>query len=281
MQQEIIPHLFRTEYRKIVAVLCKRFGFNQLETAEDIASDTFLAAAQLWPLRGIPAQPTAWLYQVAKNKALNHFQRRQLFAAKIAPLLQLESLEEGAYQIDLSEENILDSQLRMIFAICNPLLSAEAQIAMALRVLCGFGVEEIAAAFLSNKETIQKRLTRAKEKLRAANLPLECPSEAMMQDRLQNVLKTLYLLFNEGYYSHSNELLRKDLCLEAMRLTQMLVDHAPTQLPEVYALLALMCFQASRLNARKNEWGDIVLYADQDESQWNQPLLARGIQLLH
>src|SRR6266487_2038848 len=211
-QQELIPHLFRTEYRKIVSVLCKHFGFDQIETAEDIASDTFVTAAQTWGLNGAPKNPTSWLYNVAKNKAKNYLQRDSIFKTKIALEIKKSSSELYENEIDLSPQNINDSQLQMMFAICHPSISTEAQIGLSLRILCGFGIEEIADAFLTNKEAINKRLFRAKEKLREENIPIMLPGPADMDDRLAPVLTTIYLLFNEGYYSVSqNKTLRKEL----------------------------------------------------------------------
>lgn len=162
-EHELIPHLFRTEYRKIVSVLCRHFGFEQIETAEDIASDTFLTASEVWGLNGVPPNPTAWLYTVAKNKAKNYLHRDSIYENKIVPVLQNNSTTFYPEEIDLSPQNINDSQLQMMFAICHPSISTEAQIGLALRILCGFGIEEIADAFLANKETINKRLFRAKE----------------------------------------------------------------------------------------------------------------------
>src|ERR1700687_3583277 len=175
MQQELIPHLFRTEYRKIVSVLSKRFGFDQIEIAEDISSDTFLTAAQTWGINGLPENPVAWLYNVAKNKAKNHLQRNNLFENKIAPELKKRASIFDEQEIDLSPQNINDSQLQMMFAICHPSISQEAQIGLSLRILCGFGIEEIADAFLTNKETINKRLFRAREKLREEKITIEMP----------------------------------------------------------------------------------------------------------
>src|SRR6201994_1309050 len=200
-QENVIPHLFRTEYRKIVAVLSRRFGFEQIETAEDIASDTFLTATQSWGINGCPENPVAWLYNVAKNKAINYLQRNTVFERKIVPELKYGTSVSPEPDIDLSPENINDSQLQMMFAICHPSISSEAQIGLSLRILCGFGIEEIANAFLSNKETINKRLFRAKEKLRAEKVKLEFPPPDEIDKRLETVLTTLYLLFNEGYYS--------------------------------------------------------------------------------
>ncbi len=278
MKSELIPHLFRTEFRKITAVLCKHLGIEHLETAEDIVSDTFLLAVETWSYKGVPENPAAWLYTVAKNKAKNYLQRNILFNQKIAPELKstLSNIEE--IEIDLSDKNITDSQLQMLFALCHPSLSAEAQIGLSLRLLCGFGINEIADAFLTNKETINKRLFRAKEKLREQKVPIEFPTQAEINNRLETVLTTLYLLFSEGYYSESNDrVLRKDLCLEAMRLTHLLIENEQTNKPQVNALISLMCFHASRFEARKNEQGELVLYQDQNESLWNQELITKGV----
>jgi RNA polymerase sigma-70 factor (ECF subfamily) len=278
-QQELIPHLFRTEYRKIIAVLCKRFGLGQIEIAEDIASDTFLTAAQTWGIKGLPANPVAWLYNVAKYKAINHLQRDHLFESKIAPAIKNSSTE--GYEIDLSPQNINDSQLQMMFAICHPAISAEAQVGLSLRILCGFGIEEIADAFLTNKETINKRLFRAKEKLREEKIQIELPGPAAIDERLSTVLTTIYLLFSEGYSATHNEILRRDLCLEAMRLCYMLVENPFTNRPPVNALLSLMCFHASRFDARIGSNGEMILYEEQDTHLWNTDLISKGGYFLH
>jgi len=278
-QQELIPHLFRTEYRKIVSVLCKRFGFDQMETAEDLASDTFMTAAQTWALQGIPANPVAWLYHVAKNKAKNHLQREATFNTKVLPQMTAGVTEN---EIDLSPQNINDSQLQMMFAICHPGIPPEAQIGLSLRILCGFGIEEIADAFLSNKETINKRLYRAKEKLREEKIKIELPGLAEIDERLSAVLATIYLLFSEGYYSISNNnTVRRELCFEAMRLCHMLVENKYTNKPAVNALLSLMCFQASRFEARIDKNGELILYEEQDVNLWNADLISQGGYYLH
>jgi RNA polymerase sigma factor (sigma-70 family) len=281
-QQEIIPHLFRTEYRKIVSVLCRHFGFDQIETAEDLTSDTFVTATQTWGIKGLPANPTAWLYNVAKNKAKNHLQRNSLFESKISPEIQSITPQFELTEIDLSPQNINDSQLQMMFAICHPVIPPEAQIGLSLRILCGFGIDEIADAFLSNKETINKRLYRAKEKLREEKISIAIPNEQEIDQRLAPVLTTIYLLFNEGYYSEStNNILRKDLCLEAMRLCTMLVENKQTNKPAVNALLALICFHASRFEARINKNGEPVLYDDQDTALWDPELISKGAYFLN
>ena len=280
-QQELIPHLFRSEFRKITAVLCKHFGIEHIETAEDIAGDTFLQAVETWTYKGLPANPTAWLYTVAKNKAKNYFHRSNIFSEKIAGDIKNSSPQTEESEINLSEENITDSQLQMLFAICHPSIPAEAQIGLALRILCGFGINEIANAFLTNNETINKRLLRAKEKLRAEKVKIGFPGKTEINNRLEAVLTTLYLLFSEGYYSESDDtILREDLCEEAMRLTYMLIENEQTNQPRVNALYSLICFHSSRFAARKNEKGEIVLYHDQDETLWNQELIIKGIYFL-
>ncbi len=281
--KELIPDLFRKEFTKMVAVISKLYGLQHIEIAEDIVSETFLTATENWTEKGIPANPTAWLYAVAKQKTLYHFRRKKIFDEKIIPQIKVfaDTITETK-EMDFSTKNIKDSQLEMMFAICDPAIASEAQIALALRVLCGFGIEEIAEAFFSNKETINKRLFRAKEKLRAEKIQLEMPPENEIDLRLDNVLHIIYLLFNEGYYSSSNNaVLRKDLCAEAIRLTYMLVENEETNAPAANGLLALMCFQASRFEARTGADGKIILYDDQDASLWDAELIARGKSFLN
>jgi len=281
-QQELIPHLFRTEFSKITAVLCKLFGIEHIEIAEDLASETFLSALETWAYKGIPENPTAWLHSVAKNKAKNYIHRNHIFSEKVAPQIKYSLTGNEEIEIDMSDKNISDSQLQMLFAICHPAISPEAQIGLALRVLCGFGIDEIANAFLTNKENINKRLFRAREKLRLEKVPIEFPGQAEIANRLETVLTTLYLLFSEGYYSESRDsVLREDLCLEAMRLTFLLIENEQTNQPIVNALFSLMCFHSSRFAARKNENGEIVLYQDQDETLWDYELITKGAYFLH
>lgn len=281
-QQELIPHLFRTEFSKIAAVLCKLFGIEHMEAAEDLTSETFLAAMETWTYKGIPENPSAWLYTVAKNKARNYIKRHNLFAGKIIPVIKNRAETVETVDIDLSDKNISDSQLQMLFAVCHPSLPADAQIGLALRILCGFGIDEIATALLSSKDAVEKKLYRAKTKLRTEKVLIAFPGPGEISNRLQTVLTTLYLLFNEGYYSESSDtVLREELCIEAMRLTYLLIENEPTNLPEVNALLALMCFHASRFAARKDQNGETVLYNDQDETLWNQELITKGMYFLN
>jgi RNA polymerase sigma factor (sigma-70 family) len=274
-QNELIPKLFKTEYRKIIAVLCKFFGIEHIEIAEDLTNDTFLLATETWGLKGIPENPTAWLYTVAKNKTKDYLRRNKVFEEKIS--LELAYEHNEIPEIDLSNNHINDSQLQMIFAVCNPNIPIEAQIGLALRILCGFGIEEIAESFLTNKETINKRLQRAKEKLRQTNFSIELPNENELNQRLETVLTTIYLLFNEGYYSSTqNQILRKELCIEAMRLNLLLLENALTNQPNVNALMSLMCFHASRFEARTDENGEQILHENQNKDLWNKELIAKG-----
>lgn len=281
-KQQLIPNLFRTEFSKIVSVLCKTYGISNIQLAEDIASETFLVATETWSLKGIPENPKAWLYAVAKNKTKDYFKRKSLFRGKIIPELSNEQNVEDAdfIDIDLSSENIEDSQLKMLFTICNPVLSTEAQISLALRVLCGFGIAEIANALLTSKSTINKRLQRAKTNYKKHNIQLALPQANELLERQDNVLTIIYLLFNEGYYSSITEKkIRKNLCLDAMRLLYLFLNHYNT--PQANALMALFCFHASRFDAREDALGNPVLYKNQNIEKWDKKLIQKGEDYIH
>ena len=282
MKPENLKHLFQQEFSKMVAVISNLYGLQHIEIAEDIVSETFLLATETWELKGIPPNPAAWLYTVAKQKTLYHFRRNRILQQKVIPgLIAQQEMNEEQEQLNFSHQNIRDSQLQMLFAICNPSIASEAQIGLALRILCGFGIDEIAEAFLSNKETINKRLFRAKEKLRAEKVKMELPPPHEIASRLNNVLHIIYLLFNEGYYSKTqHQILRKELCTEAMRLALMLTEYKITDLPKTNALMALMCFHASRFSARQTGEDALVLYEQQDEELWDRGLITQGIRFL-
>ena len=223
---QAIDHLFRHESGKMVSVLSRLFGFKNLETAQDIVQDTLLQAMTTWSYSAVPDNPSAWLYRVAKNKAIDFLRREKKFrelSPQYANLLQSEySLSPTVNNLFLENE-IQDSQLRMMFACCHPLIPAESQIALTLKTLCGLSTGEIAGAFLTSEETIAKRLYRAKEKIKAGEIELIVPEGKELAEKLDVVLKSLYLLFNEGYNSsHPDNLIREDLCEEAMRLTRLL-----------------------------------------------------------
>ena len=280
--KQTIEQLFHREFAKMVAVISRLYGLSNIQLAEDVVSETFLEAAESWGLDGIPENPTAWLYVVAKRKALYHFRRKKIFDQKISPELSLRRQQDKEItDPDFSLQNIKDSQLKMLFALCHPAIASEAQIGLALRILCGFGIDEIAEAFLSNKETINKRLYRARKKLRTENIKMELPPKDEIPERLDNVLHIIYLLFNEGYYSKTqNQILQKDLCLEAMRLGSILTEYSETDQPKTNALLALMCFHASRFEARQTAEDSLILYDEQKKELWNTALIKQGMHFL-
>jgi RNA polymerase sigma-70 factor (ECF subfamily) len=282
-EQTSLKRLFQQEFSKMVAVISGLFGLQHIEIAEDIVSETFLQATETWETKGMPPNPTAWLYAVAKQKTLYYFRRNKILWKKVIPeLTARQEKSEEIGELNFSQENIKDSQLQMLFAVCNPAIASEAQIGLALRILCGFGIDEIAEAFLSNKETINKRLFRAKEKLRSEKVKMELPPEDQIVSRLDNVLHIIYLLFSEGYYSKTqNQILRRDLCFEALRLGLMLTGYERTNLPKTNALIALMCFHASRFSARQTSGDTLVLYEQQDEALWDRELIDQGKHFLY
>ncbi len=279
-----LGHLFRLEAGKMATVLTRLLGFQRFDLAQDIVQDTLLKAMNVWKHKGIPENPSAWLYTVAKRKAIDWLRQQKLHEgihAEISQALQSEWTLSPTVNQYFLENEIEDSQLRMIFACCHPSISYESQIALTLKTLCGLSISEIAQSFLTNDETITKRLYRAREKIREEKISLDVPVPATLPGRLDAVLHTVYLLFNEGYNSsHPDQLIRTDLCEEAIRLCLLLTRNTLTDLPKTRALLALMCFQASRGDSRLNDEGNIILLKDQDREKWNKELIAKGKQYL-
>jgi RNA polymerase sigma-70 factor (ECF subfamily) len=277
---QIITHLFRREAGKMAAVLTRLFGWQRLDLAEDIVQDTLLKAMSTWKFKGVPENPSAWLYKVAKRKAIDALRQQHIHEghhSQIKEALRSEWTLTPAVQQFFFENEIEDSQLRMMFACCHPAIPYESQIALTLKTLCGLSVQEIAHSFLTNEDTITKRLYRAKEKIREEKISMEAPIPARLPGRMDAVLHTLYLLFNEGYNSsHPSQLIRHDLCEEAMRLCVLLTRNTITRSGKVSALLALMCFQASREDARINPDGTIRLLKDQDRGRWDKRLIEKG-----
>jgi RNA polymerase sigma factor (sigma-70 family) len=275
-----VDHLFRLESGKMVSVLTRIFGFSNIEQAEDIVQDTIMKALEVWKWGKIPDNPQAWLYKTAKNKAIDLIRREKLkykIENELAVLLKSEYTLTPKVNELFSEGEIKDSQLRMMFACCHPSISPESQITLMLKTLCGLTVHEISTAFLTNEETIGKRLYRTKEKIRQEKISLDYPGIMAMDARTEAVLKTIYLLFNEGYNSsHADKLIRQDLCGEAMRLGILLSENSRTNLPQTNALLALMCYHASRFDSRIDDRGMIVLLKDQERSRWNGDLILKG-----
>ncbi|MGQ0739041.1 MAG: RNA polymerase sigma factor [Bacteroidota bacterium] len=281
---KIVDHLFRLESGKMVSVLSRVLGLKNIEAAQDIVQDTLYQAMSSWSYGNIPDNPAAWLYSTAKNKAIDLLRREKKFK-EITP--QYSYLLQSEYSLSLTvnnlflENEIQDSQLQMMFACCHPSIPEESQIALTLKTLCGLSVKEIAKSFLTNDETISKRIYRAKEKIRTEKIELEVPQGNELPQRIDSVLKSLYLLFNEGYNSsHPEKLIREDLCEEAMRLCLLLTEHKLTNYPRSWALLSLMCFQSSRLNARLDDKGNIILLKYQDRNKWYRPLIQKGFDYL-
>ncbi len=281
---QLVDHLFRHESGKMISVLTRLLGLQNLEVAQDIVQDTLLQAMSTWSFKKVPENPSAWLYRVAKNKAIDFLRREKKFR-EISPqysyLLQSEYTLSSTVNNFFLENEIEDTQLRMMFACCHPAIAEESQIALTLKTLCGLSVSEIAKAFLTTDETIAKRIYRAKEKIRSENIELEVPQSNELSLRTDAVLKSLYLLFNEGYNSSNpDKLIREDLCEEAIRLCFLITQHSWTAYPRSKALLALMCFQASRLDARLDDKNNIILLKHQDRSKWNRALMSKGFELM-
>jgi RNA polymerase sigma factor (sigma-70 family) len=281
---QLVGHLFRKEAGKMAAVLTRLLGFGNLETAEDIVQDTLLKAVTVWKFKGIPENPSAWLYKVARRKAIDFLRQqkvREQVQGEILRSINSEWTLSPAVNQLFMENEIEDSQLRMIFACCHPAIPYESQIALTLKTLCGLSIHEIARNFLTPEETIVKRLYRAREKIRTEKIDLEVPVAGHLPVRLEAVWHTLYLLFNEGYNSsHSDQLIRDELCEEAMRLCLLLTLNPVTNTPGTNALLALMCLQASRVNSRLGTHGEIILLRDQDRDLWNKSLIEKGLEYL-
>jgi RNA polymerase sigma-70 factor (ECF subfamily) len=275
---QLVSHLFRHEAGKMTAVLARMFGFDRIEIAEDIVQDTLLKALVEWRSR-IPDNPSAWLYKVAKNKALDLLRREKLFieiSEELSHLSEKQQPEPGNLFLNYEIE---DSQLRMLFACCHPAITLESQIALSLKILGGLSAAEIARALLTSEDTINKRLYRAKERIRTENIVLEVPRSKELTVRLEAVLKIIYLIFNEGYSSsHPDYLIRQDLCEDAIRICLLLTGNALTNLPKTNALMALMCFQVARFPARLDKDGTIILLKDQDRSLWNKFMTSRAYQ---
>lgn len=279
IDQQKLSEIFKTEYSNLIAVLSNYYGLKDLQLAEDIVSETFLKAMKAWSHKGIPQYPRAWLRKVAQNLYYEDYRRQKNFKDNISK--EVATRLEAFESIEITEKLIEDSQLRMIFLLCNPELNREAQLCIALRILCGFSTEEIAKALISNKESVNKKLYRAKKALQKSLSIEEELSVSDYQERLDNVLRVIYLLFNEGYYSSTvEENIRNELCWEAMRLGIFLSNQQHFEVDHVQALIALMCFQASRLKARQSEGGGDLLYDQQDQTLWDQELIQKGLQYL-
>ncbi len=277
---ESVDHLFRHHSGQMVSVLSRLFGFEKLDLIEDAIQDALIRALKTWSFQGIPENPRAWLIQVAKNKIIDRLRRTNKFEVSGE---QFENATKYIETVALTgfvkfENEINEDVLQMMFACCHPIISPDSQVALTLKTVGGFSVGEIATAFLSNPETVSKLLTRAKQKIRNQKIKLETPNPKELKTRLDSVVKVLYLIFNEGYNALNGEnLIRNDLCFEAIRLAKLLTHNNLTDLPKIHALLALFFFQISGLNARFDENGDIIVLSLQNRELWDKKMIAQGL----
>jgi RNA polymerase sigma-70 factor (ECF subfamily) len=271
----IVDGIYRSESRRVFATLVRLLG--DLGIAEEALHDAFRAALEQWPKDGVPANPRAWLVSAGRFKAIDGIRRRARFDALDDVAEQVESIADETQALD--GEDIEDDRLRLIFTCCHPALAPDAQVALTLREVCGLTTEEIAAAFLIGAPTLAQRIVRAKTKIREARIPYEVPSPDELPERLDSVLRVIYLVFNEGYAASSGEsLTRHDLSSEAIRLARLLTELLAE--PEVMGLLALMLLHESRRVARTSATGDLILLHDQDRALWNRERIAEGVALL-
>jgi RNA polymerase sigma factor (sigma-70 family) len=275
----IVEHLFRHEGAKMVATLTRIFGIEHLNLAEDVVQEALVRALQTWPFYGVPKNPSAWIMRASRNLALDVVRRRKVFQNKQAEIVRLMDRDVArADEAIFPEDEISDDRLRLMFVCCHPVIPAEAQIALTLKTLCGFGVAEISHAFLTTETAIAKRLTRAKQKISQERIPFEIPAGRELGQRLDSVLHSLYLLFNEGYKASSGEnLVRQELCEEAIRLTELLAAHPAGNQPKTHALLALMLFNAARNPTRQDSEGNLLRLQEQDRMRWDKSMIARGM----
>ena len=281
--RELDEHLFRREAGRLVAALTRIFGVHNLALAEDVVQDAFCRALEIWKVRGVPANPSAWLMATAKNRALDLLRRErtaETFAPEVGRQLDADHTNIAELDAAFAAETIRDEQLRMMFSCCHPRLPEAAQVALVLNILCGFGAPEIASAFLTGRAAIEKRISRGKKVLAGARRLFEL-EDADFAIRLSAVQRALYLLFSEGYHGASpNSAVRTELCGEAVRLTSLLLEHPPSAGPATHALAALMFLHAARLPARVDAAGELSALVDQDRSRWDTRLVAEGLEHL-
>ncbi|KAA3617779.1 MAG: sigma-70 family RNA polymerase sigma factor [Calditrichaeota bacterium] len=273
--QKKIEHLFRREYVKICASLSHRFGIQNIQIVEDSVQDALIKAMQVWGYTDIPDNPSAWLYKVASNRALDILRREN--KSNTFPEYLNDSLVEEPFSEDIDQVN--DDLLKMIFTTCHPVLSTQEQIMLSLKLLCGFSIDEISRALVKQNEAVKKSLTRAKGKFRSISKGFELPQDGEEQkERLEVVLKVLYLMFTEGYKATSGQnLIKSDVCEEAIRLTYILSNHSRYNSPQVFALLALMCFNYARFSSRQDPQMHLVTLKDQDRNNWDKNYINMGV----
>jgi RNA polymerase sigma factor (sigma-70 family) len=278
----LVDHLFRREAGKMVSYLTRFLGLGRLDLAEDVVQDTLCQALQAWSAHGLPENPSAWLMQAARNRAIdlirrdNHF---RYFTPELTYFLKMR--EESTEREPVFEKEIQDDELRMMFSCCHPGLSTEIQVTLILKTLCGFSVAEIASALLASEDSIEKRLSRARKLFRESGTFVEVRDESAIRDRLEAVYQAVYLLFNEGYHaSQSERTIRDDFCYEALRLALLLSEHPEGARPRTFALLSLFCFNAARLPGRLDAEGILIQLESQDRSKWDRALIGEGFHFL-
>jgi RNA polymerase sigma-70 factor (ECF subfamily) len=285
--ERLVDHLFRHEAGRLIAILTRAFGPENLDLAEDVAQDALIKALEVWPYHGIPENPTAWLARVAKNRALNIFKRERVFTSKSKQLANALDLDHtGRDQVDNADNDAfggVDDVVRLMFVACHPSLPAESRVALTLKTVAGFSVGQISSALLAQPTAVAQRLVRAKKQIRELGLSLEAPRSELPR-RLDSVLQAIYLLFNEGYSAHEgSDPIRGELCEEAIRLANLICTSERWDFgrqPRVHALLALMLLQSARLPARTDQGGDLLLLEKQDRSLWNKKRISDGLRHL-
>jgi RNA polymerase sigma factor (sigma-70 family) len=280
----LMDHLFRRESGKMVSTLTRVFGIHNLDLAEDVVQEALVQALRQWPFTGIPKNPAAWLYKVAKHRAIDVVRRDATFpkvAQRVLDSPHGSPLADGIDDLTFLDEDIKDDTLRMMFTCCHPALPEESQIALTLKILGGFSTAEIARALLAQESAIARRLSRAKAMIRDHQVAFEVPAPAELAGRRAAVVRVLYLMFNEGYNAaFSEHPIRRDVCVEAMRLCKLLAEHPAGHHPTTHGLLALMCFHAARFDARIGSGGELLMLRSQDRSKWNSALIAEGFRCL-
>jgi RNA polymerase sigma factor (sigma-70 family) len=282
---QLVDHLFRRQAGQMVATLTRALGARHLALVEEVVQDALVTALQQWPFRGVPDQPAAWLFQVARNRALDRLRRDRTSVQKAPDVAREQTAAEQLSHVEavLSCEDppIADDQLGMMFMTCHPVLPRESRVALTLKIVGGFSVGEIARAFLTQESTVAQRLVRAKRLLRDRNVEFEMPDREEMADRLDSVLEAIYLIFNEGHTASSGDrLIREDIAGEAIRLAMLLTAHPRGDVPRAWALVALLLLHAARFPARMADDGTLFVLRDQDRGLWDRQLVVAGLRAL-